>query len=377
MFDTELTPTAILNLYNEQVPTAGLSVTHMGWFAPNAPEGVAVGATDTNLNQLITLPVGVRWSIHKADAGTLTEYFRPFCRVLSSLGALVLDWTEITNSFGSTGIRFYADSVVTTGTPTSVRLPTDGFTTAPGVYLDNPVDISSPYDAPQRMTLSQAGHGELEMKIEFGSPRVAGERIECRPQRENGAPVHDLYGESALSVARRLVSLATPGDRDPLRSHVPCGQNRTRYRDLWPMPTITPISRAKLTVAAGIACATAPGDTVIIHPGTYVESVSTGGLGTTDTYITIKGSGAAIVQGNLVVDNDWISVEDLAITLQSLNIQAGADHVRLLSITVTNAPSHGIVLDGSGGAIDQHSDFGMYGLEQRNSRAGMWHTRQP
>ena len=128
LFDTELTPTAILNLYNEQVPTAGLSVTHMGWFAANAPEGVAVGATDTNLNQLINAPLGVRWSIHKADAGTLTEYFRPFCRVLSTLGAVMLDWTEITNSFGSTGIRFYADSTVTTGTPTSVRLPTDGFT---------------------------------------------------------------------------------------------------------------------------------------------------------------------------------------------------------------------------------------------------------
>ena len=32
------------------------------------------------------------------------------------------------------------------------------------------------------------------MKIEFGSPRVAGERIECRPQRENGAPFTTYMG---------------------------------------------------------------------------------------------------------------------------------------------------------------------------------------
>ena len=111
-------------------------------------------------------------------------------------------------------------------------------------------------------------------------------------------------------------------------------------------------TQAKLTVAAGIACATTAGDTVIIHPGTYVESVSTGVSGSSGSLITIKGSGAAILQGNFLVDNDYISVEDLRIDQQSINVQAGADHVQLLNITVTNAPSHGIVLDGSGGAID-------------------------
>ena len=83
-----------------------------------------------------------------------------------------------------------------------------------------------------------------------------------------------------------------------------------------------------------------------------METASTGVSGSRGNYITMKGSGAAIIQGNVLIDNDWISVEDLRIDQQSINVQAGADHVQLLNITVTNAPSHGMVLDGSGGAID-------------------------
>lgn len=195
LYQGRLSAEARQNLYNELVPASGLSVTHMAWYEANAAAGSAIGTMDTNISQVLTVPLGVRWAIHKADPGSLTEYFRPFCRVLSSTGALVLDWTEITNTFGALGIRMYADSVATTGAPAPALLPTDGFTSGTGIYLENPVDTTpAPYDAVQKLTIGQGEHRELEMKIEFGSPRRAGERIECRPHRENGVPFTSYMG---------------------------------------------------------------------------------------------------------------------------------------------------------------------------------------
>lgn len=111
--------------------------------------------------------------------------------------------------------------------------------------------------------------------------------------------------------------------------------------------------RAKSTVSAGKNCATAPGDTVIIHPGTYTETVTTSFAGTPGNPITIKGAEPGVViQGNLLVVHAWITIEDLSINLQSINVQGVAHDVQLLRVTVTNAPVHGIVIDSTTAIID-------------------------
>ena len=117
-------------------------------------------------------------------------------------------------------------------------------------------------------------------------------------------------------------------------------------------------ANAKRTSQGGINCATAPGDIVSFHVGTYVPSstVNTVASGTSGNPITIRAYPGDLVtiqgQAFQVNGHDWIVLRDFTIDLQSLNVIAGANDVQLINMRNTNAPIHGIVLDGSAGALN-------------------------
>ena len=208
LFDQEITAAGNTALFNEYVPSPGFSVTHMAWYAAHAAQGNQLGATDTDRSHPLTTPLGIRWAIHKGDAGSLTEYFRPYARVLSNTGAVLVDWTEITNSFGSLGVRYLQDTAINQGDATSPLLPLDGFTGIAGKVLENPIDTTAPYADIQRLTIGQGQHAELEIRVEFGSPLVPGQQVEIRPQRENGSPFE--------SYADKIYAIQFPGGVDVL-----------------------------------------------------------------------------------------------------------------------------------------------------------------
>jgi parallel beta-helix repeat protein len=213
VYDQEITATGNTNLYNEVPVVPGLAQMHQAWYQAGVPQGSQIGTTDTDkADWPLATPIGIRYVVTKTDPGSLTEYLRPFCRV--NTGSGFPDWTsalEVTNSFGSLGIRYYADPAITQGEATGLLLPLDGFTGAAGKVLINPIDTSSPYLANQRITIAQNQHIEQEIRVEFGSPLVAGNQVQCLLTRETGMALNGYLNIQTLTFAVPATTLSLSG----------------------------------------------------------------------------------------------------------------------------------------------------------------------
>lgn len=191
IYDIELTPQAILNDFNNMNPSGGVFVTHMAWYAANAPEGVNP-SVDSNIISPLSTPKGVRWGLRNSTGVSITEHFRPFFRVNTGTWG---PWTELTNSFGSDGIRFLNDTSVNLGDTTTALLPLDEFTATPGKFLADVVDVvGPPYDEVQKITIGPGQQADMEVRFELGHPLEPGNLVQFKPRRESGADLNDFGG---------------------------------------------------------------------------------------------------------------------------------------------------------------------------------------
>lgn len=210
VYSGQLDQASITALFNDQVPAPGMSVTHSRYEDADVALGTFPVATDADHRQVLGLPFGIRWAVHKADTGSLTEYLRIFCRTFTS-GAWNA-WTEVTNTLDTLGVRFYVDSVVNVGdaVPLPALLPVDGFTAVPGVVIADTVDLTAPYDAAQRITLTQGQHAEQVARLVTGAPLVPGNLVQCKPFRENGVPLSGGYGPADSAVRTLTLQAVQP-----------------------------------------------------------------------------------------------------------------------------------------------------------------------
>jgi hypothetical protein len=205
IYDTPLTTTDVINLMNVAQPSAGTTMPNMGWTVADQAEATSLPQINNNISHVITVPRGFRGGIQHLGA-QITEFFPPTCRAFHS-GAWGA-WTAVTNSFGSLGIRLHTDSVVTMGQlTTQTLLPVGtGFTTVQGRFVVAPLNTSI------QTTLGDAQHTSWEARFDFGAPLVAGDLVQCRYNRESGAPL-DAYGPSAppdTFATLTLLGIAAP-----------------------------------------------------------------------------------------------------------------------------------------------------------------------
>ena len=198
-----LTGTAMSNVCAELVPAPGISVTHSRFTTADAALGTFPVATDTDHSVVLGSPFGMRWAMHKADTGSLTEFFVPHCRTF--VGGVWGAWTAVGNTLGSLGVRYYVDTAVNLGATVGALLPLEGFVEVGGKVIADTVDVTSPYDAAQQTTISQGQHAENEARLTTGAPLIAGNLVQCRPHRENAAAFcTDCYGGSGDPAIRTL-----------------------------------------------------------------------------------------------------------------------------------------------------------------------------
>ena len=185
---------AIQNLFSQFVAQPGMSLVHTIWTAANTTEGSFLSAVDSDLSLTFSgsLIVGLRSALHNATGSSITEYFRTYARVFTtSWGA----WTEVTNSFGSLGIRYLnPNTAVNLGGLTTPLLPLDAFIGVTGKFIADVVDLTSPYDAAQQITFGHGQHAEHEVRLELGAPLVATNLVQIKLRRESGADLNSYGG---------------------------------------------------------------------------------------------------------------------------------------------------------------------------------------
>jgi len=204
--DHALTPTEMAAIFAEQAtpPPIGVSMPNMTWTVANAVEGASrcpQGMFNCDLSNNIAYAIGFRGEIRHLG-NTITEAFQPACRTNhgGSFGA----WTALTGSLGSLGVAIADDTQVHMGDSTLVNmLPIgSGFLTAPGRM------IATPYDNTSRTLLADSQRTEWETRVKFGSPLIGGDLLQCRYQRENGAPF-DAYGPTSPPDSFATLTITT------------------------------------------------------------------------------------------------------------------------------------------------------------------------
>lgn len=200
----DMTATDVANLFAEApfVPISNFSVTRTQWTQADADEGAFIGAQDGNLSNVLSNPFGYRWAQHYAGnpPTPTSECFYLFCRRNGG------SWTQVTNSFGSLGVRIHTDSKVGMGSGTCPKLPTDGLVGIPGKFVAGTLD-----PALCRLGMTNGQHAEFEWRLDTGSPAQAGDTIQCRPHREDFSD----FGANNYLIQPTLTVLADPSPLNP------------------------------------------------------------------------------------------------------------------------------------------------------------------
>jgi hypothetical protein len=198
VYDTFLTQTDVDNILDEQPTGVGFTMPNSVWTAANAPEGQLVSAVNGDVSQNITAPIGFRGEIRRIGS-QVVEFFPPTCR--SFHAGVWGGWTPITDSLGSVGVRLHADTVKVMGDQTLQQLlPTGGLTHVNGIFVESPMVTTF------KITLGDQQRTEVETRLAFGAPLVAGDLVQCLYSRENGAPF-DAYGPGSPPDSFSTLSL--------------------------------------------------------------------------------------------------------------------------------------------------------------------------
>jgi hypothetical protein len=191
-FDQPFDTASWQNIVNEVVPSGDVYTSHMRYYA-DAAEGSPLAAVDTNLTVLPGVIVGMRFAIHNTAAG-ITEYFPLWCSRNASA------FVNVTNSFGSLGLRIANSAFVNMGQATSVLLPLDTFTGIPGRFVADTINTSL------QTTIAPSQHSEWEYRIETGFPATGGDFFVCVPRRESDA----VFNAYTNLMTLTLQSIAAP-----------------------------------------------------------------------------------------------------------------------------------------------------------------------
>jgi parallel beta-helix repeat protein len=189
------------NIFNEVVPSGGVSTAHMRYYA-DAAEGSPLAAVDTDLSVLPGLIVGMRFGIRNSGPA-ITEYFPLWC---SRNDPTMATPSKVTNSFASLGLRITTSAFVSMGQATTVPLPSpngmplDTFTPVPGQFVADTINPSL------QKVVGPGQHREDEYRVETGFPATGGDTFTCAPRRESDA-VFDTYNQIKTLT---LQSIAAP-----------------------------------------------------------------------------------------------------------------------------------------------------------------------
>jgi hypothetical protein len=176
-FDQPFDTASWQNIVNEVVPSGGMFVSHVRYYA-DAAEGTPLAAVDADLPVLPGVTLGIRFAIHNTGA-QVAEYFPLWCSRNASA------YVKVSKSFGSLGLRIADSAFVDMGQATTVPipdpngLPLDTFTPVPGQFV-----ADTPNPSSQR-TIGPNQHREDEYRVETGSPATGGDFFDCVPRRES------------------------------------------------------------------------------------------------------------------------------------------------------------------------------------------------
>jgi hypothetical protein len=142
---------------------------------------------------LVLTGLGLRCNV-KRNGSTITEFFPPACRKLPAG-----PWTQLSNSFGTLGVRILHDTAIGMGNPTTVPfgandpIPAGGFTAVQGKFYADTLDPL------QTIAVPNGHYTVVETRLEFGAPAVAGDQFQCKYLRQGGADF-DSYGTSVQTI---------------------------------------------------------------------------------------------------------------------------------------------------------------------------------
>jgi hypothetical protein len=204
------TQDGVTNDFSEQVPVAGLTMTHTHFTQAHAPEGTFLSSLDSDLSQRDNVPFGIRVAIEDARAAgstALTEFFPLYCCKLPGCETAT-NWHEITNNTAALGINILnPDNAVNMGDSTQIRLPRGSMRAVQGRIVADVVDKN------QKTTLAPGDHTEWEYRLRPRAPAQAGDQYQCRPHRQNGAPMDEYANVKTITLTPAVGAMSLQGGR--------------------------------------------------------------------------------------------------------------------------------------------------------------------